>query len=295
MEPHSIDFLHWLVGLTDGDGCFSVLHQGNSWSFIYKISLSTYNLRALFFIKKNLCVGSVTIDKKNHMGSFLIRNKNVLSRVIFPIFDKYPLLTTKYFFYLRMKNAFSIINNSLLTKSDQDRLLFNLLEQKPPIDYISPVWNLVLPLSSSLDAKKIISKGWLVGFIEAEGSFYITRKGVHSLSNSFRFVHGFVITQKLDPIVLEAIRLILHITSKVHYLQKHHFYILDTTQKRSIQNICLYFHANLFSIKSFEFNLWKRSFLRQYDSSKLSHVQTILRNIRERKNYKYFDSDSFSL
>ena len=40
-----------------------------------------------------------------------------------------------------------------------------------------------------------MTKPWLVGFIEAEGSFYLTNK------DSNRRVHGFGITPKLDEIV----------------------------------------------------------------------------------------------
>ena len=41
-----------------------------------------------------------------------------------------------------------------------------------------------------------MTKPWLVGFIEAEGSFYLVSK------TPTRIVHGFGLTPKLDSVVL---------------------------------------------------------------------------------------------
>lgn len=73
-----------------------------------------------------------------------------------------------------------------------------------------------------------MSKPLLVGFIEAEGSFYLTNK------DSKRIIHGFGLTQKLDEIVLQAIGLILHISNAVRYKEIYNHYILDTTNSRAI-------------------------------------------------------------
>lgn len=73
-----------------------------------------------------------------------------------------------------------------------------------------------------------MNKPWLVGFIEAEGSFYLTNKDYN------RIVHGFGLTQKLDKIVLQAIGLILHIPNPVRCRNVHNYYILDTTNSRAI-------------------------------------------------------------
>jgi len=47
--------------------------------------------------------------------------------------------------------------------------------------------------------------------MEAEGSFYLTNK------SSDRIVHAFGITQNLDKVVLEAIRIMLHIKNPIRY------------------------------------------------------------------------------
>jgi hypothetical protein len=61
-----------------------------------------------------------------------------LNQVIFPIFDKYPLLTSKHFNYTRFKEAFHILENPNLSKEEKDVKLFALKNQEMPLDYISP-------------------------------------------------------------------------------------------------------------------------------------------------------------
>lgn len=249
------NFYKWLVGLTDGDGCFSVYYKNKKINFIYKISFNLYNIRALYYIKKNLGIGTIQIDKKNSMGSYTIRNVKLFETIIFPIFDKYPLLTTKFFYYERLKKIYFVWTNNNLNKYDKNIQILNLLNQIPMNNYIAPIWK-GQDLNTLTSQQTIISKAWLVGFIEAEGSFYIT------LKEKGRLVHGFGITQKLDPIILEKIRNILHIKSKVHFKNLTNTYSLNTTGKRAILNICDYFQNNLKTIKSLEFKIWKKAFLK---------------------------------
>lgn len=296
MERYHEDFLQWLVGMTDGDGCFSVYYKNNKVNFIYKISLSTYNIRALLYIKNKLGVGSISLDKKNSMGSFIIRDLNTFENIIFPIFDKYPLLTSKYFNYQCLKNVYNIIKRVDLNQHEKKYYIDNIWKLKPELDYISPAWkNITLPFKDSLQVKKVISKSWLVGFVEAEASFYIT------LKEKNRNVHGFGITQKLDSFILEGIRHILHIKSKVRLRKplkgNNYYYILDTTGKRSIKNICNYFEGNLKTIKSLEFRIWKKAFLFLEKETKtneekkafLLKTQKFLRKLRKKRpNYNLF-------
>jgi len=184
-------FHQWLVGFTDGHGTFSIVRQNNKWSLTFKLSQSTYNLRVLYFIKSQLGIGSIYVEKRNSLASFRIRDRFALESVIFPIFDKYSLLTTKQFNYIKFKEAYAVLSDTSLSNSDKEILIFKLINTKPPVNYISPVWWIVENKVSSFEsASKVISKAWLVGFTEAEGSFYLVAK-----SNT-RLVHAFEITQK---------------------------------------------------------------------------------------------------
>lgn len=45
-------FEQWLVGVTDGDVNFSINYSNGKWGLSYKIAQSRYNLRLLYYIKK---------------------------------------------------------------------------------------------------------------------------------------------------------------------------------------------------------------------------------------------------
>lgn len=280
-------FEQWLVGMTDGEGTFGFYNQNGKWVLVYKIALSRYNLRALYHIKKQLGIGSITKD--NDKAQILIRDREKLEKVIFPIFDKYPLLTSKQFNYLRLKKAFYILQNSNLTKDQKDQELFALKKESIPTNYISPAWNNVnLPLKSTNEAVSVISKPWLVGFVEGEGSFYLVSK------DSSRIVHGFCISQKLDSVVLEGIRSILHISTIVKYKSKHNYYMLDTTNSRAIENIIKYFYNTMKGMKSVEYRIWARSYVKNKGNfAELSKIREIIRKMKK-KLYEISNFDNFS-
>lgn len=163
MQPKNSEFLQWLVGMTDGDGSFSVLRQNNKWTLTFKITQSTYNLRALYYIKQQLGVGSVSVESNRDQGSFRIRDRKQLANIIFPIFDQYPLLTTKYLDYAKFKSAYAILEDKKLTKFQRNEQIETLLLTKPDESYISPAWNkITLPIADANEAGKVISKSWLI-------------------------------------------------------------------------------------------------------------------------------------
>jgi hypothetical protein len=91
----------------------------------------------LYYVKKELGVGSVTKD--NNKGQFFIRDRKQIESIILPIFDKYPLLTSKYFDYLRFKKALCILNDDNMSKEQKEKELFILKNSKKEDDYLSPV------------------------------------------------------------------------------------------------------------------------------------------------------------
>jgi hypothetical protein len=271
-------FCQWLVGVTDGDGTFSISKQENSWNLIFKIGQSSYNLRLLFYIKRMLGVGHISVEKSSDMACFRIRDRKQLAKVIFPIFDQFPLLTTKQFYYDRLKKAYNILEDNSLSKIERDQRMENLLLTKPTADYVSPVWEgVTLPMSAE-NVKRIVTDPWLVGFIEAEGSFYLVTK-----EKGLRIVHAFGLTQKLDWLVLEGIRIRLGIATKVVCKTKLGFNSLDTTNSRAIVNIGSFFLGKMKGMKAVEFKIWLRSQKHKGNFSKLESIQAFLRNLRRKR------------
>lgn len=66
------NFHQWLLGITDGDGSFSIYINNNKINFSFQIAQSLYNLRLLNYIKKELGYGSILISDKDRMGTFRI-------------------------------------------------------------------------------------------------------------------------------------------------------------------------------------------------------------------------------
>lgn len=250
-------FQQWLVGFTDGDGSFSIIRQNNKWNLTFKIGQSSYNLRVLHFIKKQLGVGSIYVEKNTPFAHFRIRDRQILESVIFPIFDKYPLLTTKQFHYLNFKKAHAILSDTSISYTDKEDLILDIYNtnKQLPINYISTQWSLVNNEVSNVEsASTVMSKSWLIGFTEAEGSFYLVKK------SSLRLVHAFEITQKLDLIVLTAIKHILGISTNLQY-KKAGYYTIVTTNSRAIENIIKYYNNTMKGMKSVEYRIWARSYL----------------------------------
>jgi hypothetical protein len=119
-----------------------------------------------------------------------------------------------------------------------------------------------------------MTKPWVIGFTEVEGSFYLVSK------DKTRIVHGFSISQKLDRIVLEGIRRILHIPTTIKFKSNHNYYILDTTNSRTIENIIEYFHNTMKGMKSVEYKIWARSYVKHKgDFDKLWKIRDLIRKL----------------
>lgn len=276
-----INFKQWLVGFTDGDGTFNIYINKNKTkvTFTYKISQSMYNIQILYKIKKILNVGTISIN--NYMSDYRVIRMDHLVKIILPIFDENKLLTSKYYDYLKFKKCILIYNNDNISMKDKINIISNIKNEIRPIDYKSPVWKNI-DINNKELIKSIVSKSWLTGFIEAEASFYLVTKD----SKTNRIVHGFGINQKLDIIILYAIKYIFHISSNIK-INSNKCYQIDTTNNRSIQNIINYFitkdHSIIFlGVKNLEFSIWKRSYYKYKGNyEKLNKIRDKIRNIKK--------------
>lgn len=255
-------FNHWLVGFTDGDGTFTIdrLVKPNgtiTWVLVFKVSQHKRNLQVLHYIKSKLGVGSIS-EPKDENCSFRIRDREVLRSVVFPIFDSYFLRTVKYFDYSLIKQAAStlgLFEAGLITKNDCDlqmEVIYSQQRTGPAADYRSPVWDNVDLSHLTFEHIHLLSTDWLIGFWEAEGSFYITKKGPD------RYAHGFGLTQKEDGHIQEIIRLIFKGASKVKY-NRQGFYSWDSTSKAGTALAMDFFMGRLVGISSQKFSIWWRS------------------------------------
>lgn len=90
--------------------------------------------------------------------------------MLIKIFDKYNLNTTKYLDYLNFKNAFVLYyeREKHLKVVDAEELKDQILEIKNHMNTKRTDFNMN-------HHKVVITKNWLLGFIEGDGSFFISR------------------------------------------------------------------------------------------------------------------------
>lgn len=309
-HSNKFNFCVWLIGFTDADGGFTIEKSGqNKYSWVYYLDQNIYNKRILIYIKKALNTGNINIHQ--NMVKYRVRDKKNLKEIIIPIFNQQPLLTSKIYKYNLWKEGLNIWESNIpleekIIKIEEIRIKIKFI----PKDYKSLIW-LNKDLTNINIIKNIINKHWLAGFTEGEGSFYLVNKGNNRISP------GFGITQKLDYHILESIRKILHIKAKVKIcknkldspnesqvltkprilsesqvldsfkIQNRGFignesYLLDTTNKRSINNISHYYTNLLISQKALEFKIWCKAiyYMEKENNKKQLRYQNMLRKIK---------------
>ena len=177
-----------------------------------------------------------------------------------------------------------------MSTKDKDNLLLELKSLTTPEGYISPVWvKIGNKVDNTNEAKLIMSKYWLVGFTEAEGSFYLLSK------EATRIVHAFELTQKLDLIVLQAISHILGI----RLAKKKTYNTVVTYNSRAISNIIDYYSNTMKGMKAVEFRIWSRSFVKYRgkfaELNKIRESVRVMRQIRLDKTYHKVDASHWKV
>jgi len=289
-------FEQWLVGMTDGDweGCFSVVKSGGTYRLQYSVSQPFYNLRVLYYIKKHIGYGRVLKHEAKQVARFSIRDSKVLSEIIFPIFDKYPLLTSKHFSYLRFKEAWRILEDKSLTIEQQNEAIKILLSVQLPNDYVSPAIFHLNETSSYEEIKSVVLINWLAGFIETRANLEISldtlQIGPGAGGEGGIFIIEFTIGQKLDGLLLYLIKRLLHIPSKI-VIKKNGLRYLTTKNSRAISNIIDLFSSGghkLKGMKSLEFKLWSKAFYyRNTNIKKVAKIHKIMLKLRKKDNTYY--------
>ncbi|RIB06820.1 homing endonuclease [Gigaspora rosea] len=271
-------FEKWLVGFTDGAGSFVIKGVGSHLILSFEIMQSTRNLRILHYIRREIGCGKIF----SHAGGSKLRiiNNKHLKNLIFPIFDQYPLLTSKYYDYIKFKKALEMLNDSPTNKSIISKVLKG---DTSDVNAISSAWNVVdYPFKSAEDVKLVISRPWLVGFVEAKASFFLK---VISCQEGDQYRHVFHMSQEGNKIVFDGIRSFLHIATKVFYHEKENIYEITTTNSRAIDNISRFFNNTFKGMKSLEYRIWARSINYKSNLNKTAKAARILAKIQAKFSY----------
>jgi len=260
----------WFLGFLEADGTFSCTQSARTFKIQLAIKLTQHpnNIRALVAVKKLLHTGKIEHLPKT--VTYRIRKHHVLRTHVFPLLDKAPFLTSKYYDYLRLQHFVT------------QRQFFKW--QNHPSRF-PPRWGEVLgahKLQNFLktralkkkDVQDLFTPGWLTGFIEGDGSFYIVKKGED------RYRCGFGITQKHGSYLLEAIRSYFGIQARVKpHSSFPHVWALDTTSQTQAQALAKYFKGRFKGKTALRFRLWARALQVLDQSKKMQKIQEIMRKI----------------
>jgi len=265
LHARNLHFAHWLVGFTDGDGCFSIVKFNDKFHLNFSISQSVYNIRVLAFIKQNIGVGSISISK--HMAVYRIRNAKHLASHLWRIFNNcsVPLQTYKRFHAYKLKLAtVAMLDANLTTEQKRDCLALLRTMQVPDAAFAEATSQSCAKQSYEYkhNTELKLDDDWIIGFMEAEGSFFITKK------DEDRFTCAFVITQKKDKPILEAIRKRFFIKSKVRWCPSTESWHLETSNLKALWCINDFVRGKFRGMKSLEYKLWSRALYYQSSLSK---------------------------
>lgn len=164
----------WFVGFSEAEGCFKIkpkYREGkssvHSFNFEFEIHLHIDDLKLLKYISDSLGIGKVYERVNSNSCSFVVGNEKEL-RILIELFNRHPFNGIKLLDFIDFKKAFFIyfdrpdtLNDELSTQILKLKLGMNKGRNK-----------FVMPENHQVK----ITKYWLLGLIEGEGSFSIARE-----------------------------------------------------------------------------------------------------------------------
>lgn len=175
-------FLEWLIGFTEGDGCFSIAKRGD---LAYVITQSTSDVQVLYHIMESLGFGTVIEQSKTQKTHrFIVQSfkETILLCELFNGNLVLPSINAKFQIFL------ANVNLKLVKKN---------------LTIILPVVDTKLPT---------LNDRWLTGFTDAEGCFTASL-----LSNGSAFRIRYILTQKWEvnnAILLHILNLFQNISNQ---------------------------------------------------------------------------------
>jgi len=204
------------VGLMDGDGSIQVNHWRNKslqYRLVIKLSNLPCNYSMLVKIAK-VIGGNVRVTGKGADVIWVVNNKDTIKDII-QIYDLYPPLTSTKICQLKFLKTCLQENSVLYYLSNRDS---RYMSQAAIVQSYAEAAYGVNHLN--------YFKGWLSGFIEAEGCFSIRKSNVNSFS----------IGQNNDIYLINAIKQFFDATNMVRTSSRI-FYKIEIYKKETLNKI----------------------------------------------------------
>jgi len=282
--------IKWAIGLIEADGYIGFNHNGNKkWIVTLKVSLNSYNARAVYKLKNIFGLGKIHWSKE--MVTWKITRRDTIKNKIIPILEEFEFRGSKYYEFILLKKAINVME-SFKSKDEKHEILTRLkILSKTNTYRVSPVlipkikennemikkYNnekdvVLIDLISEETLLKAMDPWWLAGFIEGEGSFQINNR------NQVVFELG----QKYNTLIVWVIHKHLNLKSKIKERVNGEYTMLSTKDNKSIQKLITILKGKLLGIKSFEFSVWSRAY-RTKKKEKKEKAKILLSKIRARR------------
>lgn len=179
-------FIRWFTGFVDGEGNFTLFIDGLRLRAKFRINLHIDDVAVLHTIRTMLGVGKVSVFGNTCV--YTISDLTSLKDVLCPLLAQYGLFTSKWLDFMAFSEGVKYLsNNPSLVTGDvlawAKQLINSMNSTRTTYDT-----TLMLPI--------VIDQYWLLGFIEAEGTF--------GFKNLFPYFQVGQHTRSLD--VINAIR-----------------------------------------------------------------------------------------
>jgi cytochrome c oxidase subunit 3 len=203
---------YWITGFSDGESCFVLkFHETDKrkvgWSVIptFSIELHIRDLYVLEKIHNFFKVGSISKRKNRNTAVYAVQSVDALNNVIIPHFIKYSLLTEKQRDFKLFCMGIDIVNKKEHLILPGLKKLISIRESmnKKSLGNLNEYLKVDTSINKILDInKEILDPYWLVGFVDAEGCFYIKPNKSKSELRRDRYSLVFTISQHSRDLLL---------------------------------------------------------------------------------------------
>jgi hypothetical protein len=169
-------FIEWFVGLCEAESNFLIRGRKNKegeivgFEFVFRIYLHKDDRKVLEYINNTLGCGRLNTER--NVLVFTISQLSDIETILIPLFEKFPLNTTKNLDYLNFKKAFFMFKNRKSSALNLPDLYQEILVLKDTMNEKRKDFS--FPDSHSVR----ITGNYLVGLLEGDGSFYLNKQDV---------------------------------------------------------------------------------------------------------------------
>lgn len=255
----SSEFLYWFSGFTDAEGNFLISIDRQYVRFRFKISLHIDDVEVLNTIKSNLNVGTVTLESSRDRCSYIIQNYEEIKNIICPIFNAFPLHTSKKLDFENFSQAVSIKDNKKLSDTDMSKIvsLKNTMNTKREIFTYN-----------TTKSQIIINPNWFIGFLEGEGTFgiktgsalYFQIAQKNTSQESLNAITTFL-TGLSDNVLQNSKILPLNVISTTNVRTDVVSLVVNSVDSLYYYLLPLLDTSKMYSRKGIDFNLWRVALL----------------------------------